>query len=96
MKLATLTASVLILSATLISGTASAQTGNLVMMPGAKTCWINGQQIFTCHQEPVVHYKRIDIPPTYPTFRRFGNNGGDAEKGDSNRGDNGNNGGTHN
>lgn len=86
MKLATLATSVLVLSASLMSGTAYAQTANLVVMPGAKTCWINGQQIFNCHYVEQRYYKRV--PPVYPpTFdpvdpTRFGNEGGGSEKGD--------------
>ena len=90
MKLATLTASVLILSATLISGTASAQTGNLVMMPGAKTCWINGQQLFNCQYIIHRHYKRV--PPTYDpnNVKEMGNNGAETDKGSSRGGRGGN------
>ena len=83
MKLATLATSVLVLTATLTSNAAFAQTGNLVVMPGAKKCWIMGNQIFTCHYEPVRYYKRVPLPPTFNRvdFRRVGNNGGDSEKG---------------
>lgn len=83
MKLVTLTTSALVLSATLMTGAASAQTANLVVMPGAKSCVINGQQVFNCRYVQR-HYKKV--PPS--TFDRVdirkevGNDGGDSEKGD--------------
>ncbi|MCB1422073.1 MAG: hypothetical protein KDJ69_06315 [Nitratireductor sp.] len=83
MKFATLTTSVFVLSATLMAGAASAQASNLVATSGAKTCWINGQQLFNCHYVEQRQYKLL--PPTFDPNdirKEVGNEGGSNEKGD--------------
>ncbi|WP_075996514.1 hypothetical protein [Salaquimonas pukyongi] len=81
MKLPRLTISAFVLSATVMSSAAFAQSqpGNLVVLPGAKSCVVLGEQVFNCHYQRI--FPKI-IPPTFPPpthrnpFSEIGNEGG--------------------